>query len=252
MRLLWMRHEAPPPPGTQMAVGQVPYDAVNELRDAWHYEDYPGQDPTAYNAEAREVALRREVQVLTVGERGRPIALAQLERQATATEIAQVYVHPDYRGGGRGTAMTRTAIEAAGDVQGLWIAADDEDRPKGALRTPRLPLDVDDDGVAPGCLECPRGARARRPRGLVLIDSATQSAVENRARRHRDPANDSRDHIPRSSPRGRGRRARVVAQGGNRRIHLAKRLVHEVGTFELDELRASAGTRSEPVALPHP
>jgi hypothetical protein len=26
--------------------------------------------------------------------------------------------------------MTRAAIEAAGDVRDLWIAADDEDRPK--------------------------------------------------------------------------------------------------------------------------
>jgi GNAT superfamily N-acetyltransferase len=41
-----------------------------------------------------------------------------------------VYVRPDYRGSGRGTAITRAAIEAAGDVGDLWIVADDEDRPK--------------------------------------------------------------------------------------------------------------------------
>jgi hypothetical protein len=30
----------------------------------------------------------------------------------------------------RGTAMTRAAIEAAGDARDLWIVADDEGRPK--------------------------------------------------------------------------------------------------------------------------
>ena len=60
----------------------------------------------------------------------RPIAFAQLEHDGDAAEITQVFVHPDHRGGGRGTAMTRAAIEAAGDVRDLWIVADDEDRPK--------------------------------------------------------------------------------------------------------------------------
>jgi GNAT superfamily N-acetyltransferase len=130
MRLLWMRHETPPPPGPQIAIEQVPYDAVDDLRRTWHAEDYPNQDPTAYHAEAREVAMRRDVQILAVREGGAPIAFAQLERHGPAAEITQVYVHPDYRGGGRGTAITHAAIEAAGDAQDLWIVADDEDRPK--------------------------------------------------------------------------------------------------------------------------
>jgi predicted GNAT family acetyltransferase len=130
LRLLYLRHEAPPPSGPQVAVVQVPYDEVKALRAAWHHEDYPGQDPTSYIAAAREVAMRREVQILAVREGGAPIAFAQLERQGSAAEITQVYVHPDHRGGGRGTALTRAAIEAAGDVPDLWIAADDEDRPK--------------------------------------------------------------------------------------------------------------------------
>lgn len=41
-----------------------------------------------------------------------------------------VYVHPDRRGDGLGTALTRAAIDAAGSVRDLWIVADDEDRPK--------------------------------------------------------------------------------------------------------------------------
>ena len=39
--------------------------------------------------------------------------------------------------------MTRAAIEAAGDVRDLWIVADDEDRPEGALRAPGLPPGLD-------------------------------------------------------------------------------------------------------------
>jgi GNAT superfamily N-acetyltransferase len=129
-RLLWMRHEAPPPPGPAVPVEHVPYDAVYDLRVAWHQEESPGQDPRGYHAQAREVALRRDARVLAVHEGGKPVAFAQLERQCDAAEITQVYVHPEHRGGGRGTAMTRAAIEAAGDVRDLWIVADDEDRPK--------------------------------------------------------------------------------------------------------------------------
>jgi hypothetical protein len=36
LRLVWMRHEAPPPPGPDIPVEEVPYDAVHALRVAWH------------------------------------------------------------------------------------------------------------------------------------------------------------------------------------------------------------------------
>jgi ribosomal protein S18 acetylase RimI-like enzyme len=131
LRLLWMHHESPPPPGPEIAVEAVPYDAVHDLRVAWHDEDFPGVNPASYHVAAREVALRRGAQVLAVYEDGVPVAFAQLERDGdAAAEITQVYVHPDHRGGGRGTAMTRAAIEAAAGARDLWIAADDEDRPK--------------------------------------------------------------------------------------------------------------------------
>jgi GNAT superfamily N-acetyltransferase len=130
VRLAWMRHEAPPPPGPPIAVEEVAYDAVRDLRVAWHGEDFPDQDAGGYHAQAREVAMRRNARVLTVREGGAPVAFAQLERVGAAAEITQVYVHPEYRGGGRGAAMTRAAIEAAGDVRDLWIVADDDDRPK--------------------------------------------------------------------------------------------------------------------------
>jgi ribosomal protein S18 acetylase RimI-like enzyme len=130
-RLVWMRHEAPLPPGSEIAVEEVPYDAVHELRVAWHREDFPDLDPADYHAQAREVAMRSgETQVLTVREGGAPVAFAQLERAQGSAEITQVYVRPDHRGRGRGTAMTCAAVRAAGDVSDVWIVADDEDRPK--------------------------------------------------------------------------------------------------------------------------
>jgi GNAT superfamily N-acetyltransferase len=131
VRLLWMRHATPPPPGPDIAVQEVPYDAVHELRVAWHGDESPDQDGSGYVAQAREVALSRDVRVLAVhDEAGAPVAFAQLEQDGGAAEITQVYVDPRLRGGGRGTAMTRAAIAAAGDVHDLWIVADDEDRPK--------------------------------------------------------------------------------------------------------------------------
>ena len=125
-----MRHESPPPPGPDVPVEEVPYDSVHDLRVAWHREDFPDQDPGEYHAQAREVAMRRDVQVLD-GARGRRAGGVRPARaRGHGAEITQVFVQPEHRGGGRGTAMTRAAIEAAGDVRDLWIGADDEDRPK--------------------------------------------------------------------------------------------------------------------------
>jgi GNAT superfamily N-acetyltransferase len=122
LRLLYMRPD--------VAVGDVPYDAVNALRAAWHREDFPNVDPGDFPAQAREVALGRGARVLAVRRHGTPVAYAELERVGSAAEITQVYVHPDHRGAGLGTALTRSAIAAAGPVSDLWIAGDDEDRPK--------------------------------------------------------------------------------------------------------------------------
>jgi ribosomal protein S18 acetylase RimI-like enzyme len=129
-RLVWMLHEAPPPPGPELAVEEVPYDEVHELRVAWHFEDFPDLDPSAYLEQARSIAPLLRTRVLAVREAGRPVAYAQLDRLGDAAEIAQVYVHPEHRGAGLGTAVTRAAIEAAGDPDELLIVADDEGRPK--------------------------------------------------------------------------------------------------------------------------
>jgi hypothetical protein len=58
-RLLWLRHEAPLPPGPDIAVEAVSYDAVQDLRLAWYREDFPKNDPSAFFAQAREVDLSR-------------------------------------------------------------------------------------------------------------------------------------------------------------------------------------------------
>ena len=130
-RLLWMHHEEPlPPAAEEIEVEEVPYEAVDELRLAWHLEEDDGSEYEQFKVAAREVSMTRDVRVLAVREDERPIAYAQLEWAGSGAEITQVYVHPERRGGGRGTAMTRAAILAASDAEDLWIVADDEDRPK--------------------------------------------------------------------------------------------------------------------------
>jgi ribosomal protein S18 acetylase RimI-like enzyme len=134
-RLLWMRHERPlPEVAGEIEVREVPYDDVDELRLAWHLEDFDGSEYEQYRLSAREVSLARDVQVLAVCEDDRPIAFAQVERHGRGAEVTQVYVRPDRRGGGRGTAMTRAAVLAASDAEEVWIVADEEDRPKELYR----------------------------------------------------------------------------------------------------------------------
>jgi ribosomal protein S18 acetylase RimI-like enzyme len=130
-RLVWMRHEAPPPPaGPPMRIEEVTWDAVRDLRVAWHHEDFPQLDLGNHLEEAREVARMHGARVIAVRERGEPVAYAQVEWDDGSAEITQVFVHRDHRGRGMGTAVTRAAIEAAGEVDDLWIVADDEGRPK--------------------------------------------------------------------------------------------------------------------------
>jgi ribosomal protein S18 acetylase RimI-like enzyme len=131
MRLLWMLHSgAASDDRSDVRVEELSYAAVHELRVAWHREDYPDVDASGYFSQAREVALSRGVRVLAVSQGSLPVAFAQLESIADTTEVTQVYVRPEHRGGGIGTALTRAAI--AGGAQGgdLWICADDEDRAK--------------------------------------------------------------------------------------------------------------------------
>jgi predicted GNAT family acetyltransferase len=129
-RLVWMRHEHAPPLASEVQVEEASFDDVIDLREAWMREDFPNLEAGDYFAEAREVALIHNARLLVVRDSGVPVAYAQLARVGGSAEIAQVYVRADHRGRGLGTAVTRAAIEAAGDVSDLWIVADDEARAK--------------------------------------------------------------------------------------------------------------------------
>jgi GNAT superfamily N-acetyltransferase len=129
--LVWMRHEEPLPRAERIEVEEVPYDAVIELRRTWHAADFGGHlDPSDWLENAREVAATRGVQVLAQVEHGEPVGFAQIERSGDGAEITQVYVLPERRGAGLGTAMTSAAVELASDVGDLWIVADAEGRPR--------------------------------------------------------------------------------------------------------------------------
>jgi ribosomal protein S18 acetylase RimI-like enzyme len=130
-RLLWMRHEtARPKISDGIAVEEVPYDTVRPLRMGWFAEDFPEAQLGAHLAEAREVGLLLGARILAVMDGEDPVGYAQLERLGRSAEITQVYVRPEHRGRGIGTALTCAAIDASGDVDELWIVADDEGRPK--------------------------------------------------------------------------------------------------------------------------
>lgn len=129
-RLLYLRYDGPPPAEPELEAEEVDYDDVNHLRRRWNEEDFPGRDQGAYREQARALAMASDVQVLGACRDGEIVAFAQLQRVDGSAEIDMVYVDPDHRGDGLGTAITRAAIGAAGPVDDLWIAADDEDRPK--------------------------------------------------------------------------------------------------------------------------
>jgi predicted GNAT family acetyltransferase len=129
-RLVWMRHGHAPSLAGEIQVEEVSFDDVIDLREAWLREDFPDLEVGDYFVEAREVARIHNASVLAVLDSGVPVAYAQLARAGGSAEIAQVYVRADHRGRGLGTAVTRAAIEAAGDVEDLWIVADDEARAK--------------------------------------------------------------------------------------------------------------------------
>jgi ribosomal protein S18 acetylase RimI-like enzyme len=134
-RLSWMHHGRPRPTGATGAVKEVSYDAVDALRVCWHREDTPDEDPAEFHGLAREVALRRGVRVLVLADGGAaPVAFLELYRRGAGAEIGEVYVRGDQRGRGHGTALIRAAIEAAGEVDDIWICADDAGRPKELYR----------------------------------------------------------------------------------------------------------------------
>lgn len=130
-RLVWMLHEAPVPSGEVGAiVEQVDYDETEALRLSWHLEDFEGLEYEQYRIGAREIAMAKGARVLVVRDEGEPIAFTQVQWEGGSAEVNSVYVHPEHRGRGLGTAITRAAIAAASEAEDLWIVADEEDRAK--------------------------------------------------------------------------------------------------------------------------
>jgi ribosomal protein S18 acetylase RimI-like enzyme len=134
-RLVYMVHSGELPPGETLPVDEVDYDAVIDLRREWNAEDFPTVDQEDHLHVAKEVSMTRGVKVIASLEDGEPVGFAQVEYIDGDAEITQVFVSAKDRGSGRGTAITRAAIESAlGEVNDLFIIADDEDRPKELYR----------------------------------------------------------------------------------------------------------------------
>ncbi len=129
-RLVLMRHETATSLSSPHTVEEVPFDATEPLRVAWHNEDFPGVPPDRHLEDERELAGRRGDRILAVVEAGNAVGFSQLLTSGTAAEVTDVYVDSVHRGAGIGTALTLGAIELAAGAQDLWILADDEDRPK--------------------------------------------------------------------------------------------------------------------------
>ncbi len=130
--LIYMLHDGGALPEDRADVVEVDYDAVNELRDIWHREDFGEHAATEmFRSQAREVAQLADVRVIAaIDERG-PIGFAQVETHDGGSEVAQVFVHPDYRGQGLGGSLTTRAIRLAADAAPqVWICAERDDRPR--------------------------------------------------------------------------------------------------------------------------
>jgi GNAT superfamily N-acetyltransferase len=111
---------------------EADYDAVRELRDLWHREDFGEHtEPETFHAQARAVAELADVRVIAAIEQGRPIGFAQVETHDGGSEVSQVFVHPARRGAGLGGALTARAIGLGADAApDVWICADRDGRPR--------------------------------------------------------------------------------------------------------------------------
>jgi GNAT superfamily N-acetyltransferase len=130
LRRVVMRYEGSRP-DPRADVVPAAYDDAANLRLAWLREDFPDVDFTGFDNVAKEVALRLGTETYAMyDERGAAIAFTDVERSDGSAELSRVYVDARRRGAGLGTELTLAAVHAAGDVDDLWILADDEGRPK--------------------------------------------------------------------------------------------------------------------------
>src|SRR5436305_10378935 len=130
--LIFMLHDGRVPPEGRRELVEVDYDALRELRDIWHREDFGEHTETeTFHAQAREVAELADVCVIAAMHEGRPIGFAQVETHDGGSEVTQVFVHLERRGAGVGSALTARAIRAGTEAAPeVWICAERDDRPR--------------------------------------------------------------------------------------------------------------------------
>src|SRR5436305_4646414 len=130
--VIFMLHNGRVPPEGRGELVEVDYDAVRELRDIWHREDFGEHTETAaFHAQAREVAELADVRVIAAVEERRPIGFAEVETHDGGSEVTQVFVRPERRGAGLGRALTARAIGVAADAApDVWICAERDGRPR--------------------------------------------------------------------------------------------------------------------------
>ena len=105
---------------------------------------FPGPRPERVpGTGALRRAARRYPDARRRDDAGSPVAYTQLERLGRAAEIAHVFVHPEHRGAGLGTAVTRAAIEAASGVDEPADRGRRRGPSQGALQAARLQAGVE-------------------------------------------------------------------------------------------------------------
>jgi GNAT superfamily N-acetyltransferase len=130
--MIYMLHDGRAVPKAGRELAEVDYDAVLELRDIWHREDFGDHtDTEAFHAQAREVAELAGVRVIAAADDGCLTGFAQVETHDGGSEVAQVFVRPERRGAGIGAALTAQAIRVASDAaRQVWICAERDNRPR--------------------------------------------------------------------------------------------------------------------------
>jgi ribosomal protein S18 acetylase RimI-like enzyme len=131
--LIFMLHDGRPVSQPSDGLVEVDYNAVRELRDRWHREDFGDHtEAETFHAQAREVAELADVRVIAaVPDDGRPVGFAQVETHDGGSEVAQVFVAPERRGAGLGAALTAQAIRAGAEsAPDVWICAERDNRPR--------------------------------------------------------------------------------------------------------------------------
>jgi GrpB-like predicted nucleotidyltransferase (UPF0157 family)/ribosomal protein S18 acetylase RimI-like enzyme len=130
--LIFMLHDGGSPPEQAAELVEVDYDAVRELRDIWHREDFGDHvEPDSFHDQARKVAELASVHVVAAIEDGRPSGFAQVETHDGGSEVTQVFVRPECRGRGLGRALTEAGIRVGAEAAPqVWICAERDNRPR--------------------------------------------------------------------------------------------------------------------------